>query len=149
ERLDYLEDGKNVFKLRVRLCSSLYSINERMRDFFLEYNISLNLYQKKDQIRSPNSAQFDSRSQQKAKGKRQRPGDIESSVEILIVGAGVSGLTAALALHRQGLKSMVLESSNSMRASGFHLSFWTNAWKAFEEIGVADKLRQQHERILE
>ncbi|GAB2302430.1 hypothetical protein Dimus_036441 [Dionaea muscipula] len=44
---------------------------------------------------------------------------------------------------------MVLESSNSMRASGFHLSFWTNAWKAFEEIGVADKLRQQHEWIPE
>ncbi|KAL9262835.1 Monooxygenase 3-like protein [Drosera capensis] len=41
---------------------------------------------------------------------------------------------------------MVLESSNSMRASGFHLSFWTNAWKEFEEIGVADKLRQQHEK---
>ncbi|GAB2285061.1 MAP kinase Spk1 [Dionaea muscipula] len=38
ERLDYLEDGKNVFKLRVRLCSSLYPINERMRDFFLEYD---------------------------------------------------------------------------------------------------------------
>ncbi|GAB2219487.1 hypothetical protein Droror1_Dr00007123 [Drosera rotundifolia] len=74
---------------------------------------------------------------------------MESSIDILIVGAGVSGLTAALALHRQGIKSMVLELSNSMRASGFHLSFWTNAWKAFEEIGVADKLRQQHEKIPE
>ncbi|WCJ32880.1 guanyl-nucleotide exchange factors GTPase binding GTP binding [Euphorbia peplus] len=38
ERLDYLEDGKNVFKLRLRLCSSLYPINERIRDFFLEYD---------------------------------------------------------------------------------------------------------------
>ncbi|CAA6654525.1 unnamed protein product [Spirodela intermedia] len=34
----YLEDGKNVFKLRLRLCSSLYPINERIRDFFLEYD---------------------------------------------------------------------------------------------------------------
>ncbi|KAF9672153.1 hypothetical protein SADUNF_Sadunf11G0011100 [Salix dunnii] len=38
ERLDYLEDGKNVFKLRMRLCSSLYPINERIRDFFIEYD---------------------------------------------------------------------------------------------------------------
>lgn len=38
ERLDYLEDGKNIFKLRLRLCSSLYPVNERIRDFFLEYD---------------------------------------------------------------------------------------------------------------
>ncbi|XP_031375133.1 guanine nucleotide exchange factor SPIKE 1 isoform X2 [Punica granatum] len=38
ERLDYLEDGKNIFRLRLRLCSSLYPINERVRDFFLEYD---------------------------------------------------------------------------------------------------------------
>ncbi|KAE9450766.1 hypothetical protein C3L33_17334, partial [Rhododendron williamsianum] len=38
ERLDYLEDGQNVFRLRLRLCSSLYPISERIRDFFLEYD---------------------------------------------------------------------------------------------------------------
>lgn len=38
ERLDYLEDGKNVFKLRLKLCSSLYPVYERIRDFFLEYD---------------------------------------------------------------------------------------------------------------
>lgn len=38
ERLDYLEDGKNVFRLRLRLCSSLFPVNERVRDFFLEYD---------------------------------------------------------------------------------------------------------------
>lgn len=38
ERLDYLEDGKNVFKLRLRLCSTLFPLNERIRDFFLEYD---------------------------------------------------------------------------------------------------------------
>ncbi|XP_057477966.1 guanine nucleotide exchange factor SPIKE 1 [Actinidia eriantha] len=38
ESLDYLEDGQNVFRLRLRLCSSLYPISERIRDFFLEYD---------------------------------------------------------------------------------------------------------------
>ncbi|KAK1280719.1 hypothetical protein QJS04_geneDACA015170 [Acorus gramineus] len=38
ERMDFLEDGKNVFRLRLRLCSSLYPLNERIKDFFLEYD---------------------------------------------------------------------------------------------------------------
>ncbi|KAL5730695.1 MAP kinase Spk1 [Ranunculus cassubicifolius] len=38
ERLDYLEDGKTIFRLRLKLCSSLYAVNERIRDFFLEYD---------------------------------------------------------------------------------------------------------------
>ncbi|XP_024369391.1 guanine nucleotide exchange factor SPIKE 1 isoform X5 [Physcomitrium patens] len=38
ERLEYLDDGKTVFKLRSRLCSSLYPVNERIRDFFSEYD---------------------------------------------------------------------------------------------------------------
>ncbi|KAL3697766.1 hypothetical protein R1sor_011842 [Riccia sorocarpa] len=38
ERMEYLEDGRSVFRLRLRLCSSLYPINERIRDFFTEYD---------------------------------------------------------------------------------------------------------------
>ncbi|KAL2461813.1 Guanine nucleotide exchange factor SPIKE 1 [Abeliophyllum distichum] len=38
ERVNFLEDGKNVFRLKLRLCSSLYPISERIRDFFLEYD---------------------------------------------------------------------------------------------------------------
>ncbi|XP_024370509.1 guanine nucleotide exchange factor SPIKE 1 [Physcomitrium patens] len=38
DRLEYLDDGRTVFKLRSRLCSSLYPVNERIRDFFSEYN---------------------------------------------------------------------------------------------------------------
>lgn len=38
DRLEYLDDGRTVFKLRSRLCSSLYPVNERIRDFFSEYD---------------------------------------------------------------------------------------------------------------
>jgi len=38
DRLEYLDDGRTVFKLRSRLCSSLYPVNERIRDFFAEYD---------------------------------------------------------------------------------------------------------------
>eukprot|EP00252_Welwitschia_mirabilis_P019875 TRINITY_DN4713_c0_g1_i1.p1 TRINITY_DN4713_c0_g1~~TRINITY_DN4713_c0_g1_i1.p1 ORF type:complete len:1841 (+),score=338.97 TRINITY_DN4713_c0_g1_i1:465-5987(+) len=38
ERVDFLEDGRFVFKLRLRLCSSLFPVNELIRDFFMEYD---------------------------------------------------------------------------------------------------------------
>ncbi|KAL7104211.1 hypothetical protein ACP275_08G229000 [Erythranthe tilingii] len=38
ERVEFLEDGKNVFRLRLRLCSSVYAMSERIRDFFLGYD---------------------------------------------------------------------------------------------------------------
>ena len=38
ERLDYVEDGRMVFKLRLRICSTLYPVNDGIRDFFIEYD---------------------------------------------------------------------------------------------------------------
>ncbi|KAK4259858.1 hypothetical protein QN277_006148 [Acacia crassicarpa] len=70
---------------------------------------------------------------------------MESRVEdIVIVGAGIAGLATSLGLHRLGVRSLVLESSNTVRASGFALTIWTNAWKALDALGIGDILRQQH-----
>ncbi|MFS8000815.1 putative 3-hydroxybenzoate 6-monooxygenase [Helianthus anomalus] len=60
-------------------------------------------------------------------------------VDIVIVGAGLAGLTTALALHR----ALVLESSGSLRVTGFALTLWTNAWKALDVVGIGDSLRQK------
>ncbi|KAB2620832.1 zeaxanthin epoxidase [Pyrus ussuriensis x Pyrus communis] len=67
---------------------------------------------------------------------------VEESV--VIVGAGIAGLSAALGLHRLGIRSVVLESSDSLRTTGFALTTWTNAWKALDALGTGDTLRQQH-----
>ncbi|KAM1382704.1 hypothetical protein ACFX2F_035138 [Malus domestica] len=67
---------------------------------------------------------------------------VEESV--VIVGAGIAGLSAALGLHRLGIRSLVLESSDSLRTTGFTLTTWTNAWKALDALGTGDTLRQQH-----
>ncbi|KAL9317054.1 hypothetical protein ACSQ67_013571 [Phaseolus vulgaris] len=70
---------------------------------------------------------------------------MESVVEnIVIVGAGIAGLATSLALHRLGVRSLVLEYSDSLRVSGFALTTWTNAWKALDALGVGDILRHQH-----
>lgn len=63
--------------------------------------------------------------------------------KVLIVGAGIAGLSAAVALHRVGVKVKVLEQSSSMRASGTSLSLFGNAWRALAYLGVADGLREK------
>ncbi|KAL8218416.1 hypothetical protein R6Q57_021789 [Mikania cordata] len=68
-------------------------------------------------------------------------------VEIVIVGAGLAGLTTSLSLHRLGLKSLVLESSESLRITGFALTLWTNAWRALDAVGIGDTLRQKSTQI--
>ncbi|KAJ0010074.1 hypothetical protein Pint_33730 [Pistacia integerrima] len=67
--------------------------------------------------------------------------------DIVIVGAGIAGLTTSLGLHRLGIRSLVLESSKSLRVLGCALLLWTNAWKALDAVGIADSLRQQHQLI--
>ncbi|KAJ0010179.1 hypothetical protein Pint_34336 [Pistacia integerrima] len=67
--------------------------------------------------------------------------------DIVIVGAGISGLTTALGLHRLGIRSLVLESSETLRVAGFALLTWTNAWKALDAVSIVDSLRQQHQLL--
>lgn len=64
--------------------------------------------------------------------------------DIVIVGAGLAGLAVALGLHRKGVKSLVLESSPVLRASGFAFATWPNAFRALDALGVGDKIRKPH-----
>ncbi|KAF4373999.1 hypothetical protein F8388_007905 [Cannabis sativa] len=68
--------------------------------------------------------------------------------DVVIVGAGIAGLTTSLGLHRLGIRSLVLESAEDLRITGFALMVWTNAWKALDAIGVGHSLRQQHHTLL-
>ncbi|KAK6938995.1 FAD-binding domain [Dillenia turbinata] len=73
--------------------------------------------------------------------------EMENKEDIVIVGAGIAGLSTSLGLYRLGLRSLVLESSDGLRVSGFALTLWTNAWRALDVLGVGDCLREQHFRI--
>ncbi|KAG2543389.1 monooxygenase 2-like [Panicum virgatum] len=64
--------------------------------------------------------------------------------DIVIAGAGLAGLATALGLHRKGVRSLVLESSPTLRASGFAFTTWTNAFRALDALGVGDKIREHH-----
>ncbi|KAF8721256.1 hypothetical protein HU200_023182 [Digitaria exilis] len=82
--------------------------------------------------------------------------------DIVIAGAGLAGLAVALGLHsvtcftrrrrrnlvaasiRKGVRSLVLESSPFLRASGFAFTTWKNAFRALDALGIGDKIRKQH-----
>ncbi|EXC30732.1 hypothetical protein L484_027907 [Morus notabilis] len=68
--------------------------------------------------------------------------DAAEELDIVIVGAGICGLATALALHRKGIKSVVLERSERLRASGAAIGILTNGWRALDQLGVGSRLRQ-------
>ncbi|WOG84182.1 hypothetical protein DCAR_0103363 [Daucus carota subsp. sativus] len=72
---------------------------------------------------------------------------MEITEDIVIVGGGIAGLTTSLGLHRLGIRSMVLESADSLRITGFAFMVWSNAWKALEALGIADSIRRQHKQL--
>ncbi|XP_062146979.1 monooxygenase 2-like isoform X1 [Alnus glutinosa] len=63
--------------------------------------------------------------------------------DIVIVGAGIAGLSTALALHRLGIGSIVLEQAVSLRTGGTSLTLFKNGWQVLDTIGVGNDLRKQ------
>ncbi|CAH9097021.1 unnamed protein product [Cuscuta epithymum] len=74
---------------------------------------------------------------------------MEMTEDVVIIGAGISGLATALGLHREGVRSLVVESSEGLRNTGFALSLWTNGWRALDALGIGDCLRQHSLQISE
>ena len=64
--------------------------------------------------------------------------------EIVIVGAGIAGLATAVALKRVGIRALVLEKSDGLRATGAILFLFPNAWLALDALGVAHKLTPRY-----
>lgn len=58
----------------------------------------------------------------------------------LVIGAGIGGLAAAVALQRAGLSVKVFERSPAVREAGAGLSLWPNALRALAELGLGDAL---------
>lgn len=66
----------------------------------------------------------------------------EQGTRVLIVGAGIGGLTAAVALQRVGLAVTVLERAPELHEVGAGLSLWPNAVAALRRLGVGDALER-------
>ena len=62
---------------------------------------------------------------------------------VVIVGAGVGGLTAALALSGAGVQALVLEQVPELKPIGSGITLQTNALQALDHVGLADSVRQR------
>ncbi len=62
---------------------------------------------------------------------------------IIIVGGGLGGLTAALALAHHGQPARVLEGAPSFGAIGFGIQFGPNVFHVFDRIGVSDAVLEE------
>ena len=63
------------------------------------------------------------------------------SRSIIIAGAGIGGLTAALTLTRAGYRAVVLEHAARLEEAGAGIQLSPNATRVLTELGLADRLR--------
>ncbi|XP_020883501.1 LOW QUALITY PROTEIN: uncharacterized protein LOC9315298 [Arabidopsis lyrata subsp. lyrata] len=63
--------------------------------------------------------------------------------KVVIVGGGIGGLATAVALHRLGIRSVVLEQAESLRTGGTSLTLSKNGWRVLDDISVGPQLRKQ------
>lgn len=67
----------------------------------------------------------------------------------LVIGAGIGGLTAALALARRGLPVQVCERrvSRTVELAGTGMTIWSNATTALATLGIGDEVQAAGEAI--
>lgn len=73
---------------------------------------------------------------------------------ILIAGGGIGGLSAALALRREGFEPVVFEQAPALLEVGAAIAVWPNAMRVLHRLGVADEVAERggllkHARWLE
>ena len=66
-----------------------------------------------------------------------------ASRSIIIAGAGIGGLTAALALARAGYRSVVLEQAARLEEAGAGIQLSPNATRVLIALGLGDRLRSR------
>jgi 2-polyprenyl-6-methoxyphenol hydroxylase-like FAD-dependent oxidoreductase len=64
-------------------------------------------------------------------------------VQIAIIGGGIGGLTAALALLHAGYEPEVFEQAPALLDVGAAIAIWPNAMRVLDRLRVGDKIREQ------
>lgn len=67
----------------------------------------------------------------------------------IVIGAGIGGLSAAIALRRIGIPVTVLERSAELREVGAGIQIWANGMAALDRLGLADEVARLGEPLEE
>jgi 2-polyprenyl-6-methoxyphenol hydroxylase-like FAD-dependent oxidoreductase len=62
-------------------------------------------------------------------------------MKALVIGGGVGGLAAGVALAKAGIEARVYERARAFQELGAGISIWANAIRALDQLGLADALR--------
>jgi FAD-dependent urate hydroxylase len=65
-----------------------------------------------------------------------------ASGSVLIIGGGIGGIAAALALHRIGIPVRVFERAPELSEVGAGLGLWMNALRVLDQLGVGQRIRK-------
>ena len=68
-------------------------------------------------------------------------------MRIVIVGGGIGGLAAALALRREGFEPLVYERAPALLEVGAAIALWPNAFRVLERLGLGEALLARAGRI--
>lgn len=68
------------------------------------------------------------------------PRPLSTSLNILVVGAGIGGLSTALAFQQQGHRVTVVERVARMRPVGAAISLWPNGVKVMHQLGLGETI---------
>ena len=61
-------------------------------------------------------------------------------LNIGIIGGGIGGVAAAVALDRAGIDATVYERANELREVGAGMMLWPNATRVLKELGVLERV---------
>ena len=62
-------------------------------------------------------------------------------MKVVIIGGGIGGLSAGIALRNRGIEAQVFERSPALMEVGAGISLWPNAMKALRSLGLEEALR--------
>ena len=63
-----------------------------------------------------------------------------NAMRVIVIGAGIGGLTAAIALRRKGIEVEIFERAAELTDVGAGISLWPNALKALYQLGMRPAL---------
>ena len=63
-------------------------------------------------------------------------------MKVIVIGGGIGGLSASIALQQDGHETVVYERVSELRPAGAAISVWSNGIKVLAKYGLLDRVKQ-------